>query len=80
MRQIQVLRLKGTLIRSDEENLKGRLEEIKQDLVRPNLKLVMLKTQHGVTKTQWSSKESSITHKFNAVDEGQLENIIKVSK
>ncbi|CAG8583259.1 1632_t:CDS:2 [Diversispora eburnea] len=78
MRQIQVLRLKGTLIRSDEEDLKGRLEEIKQHLERPNLKLAMLKTQYGVTKTQWSSRESLITHKFNAVDGNQLENIIKV--
>ncbi|CAG8530830.1 13353_t:CDS:10 [Acaulospora morrowiae] len=78
MRQIQVLRLKGTLIRADEETLKGRLEDIKQRTQRPLRKLETLKTQYNVTKVQWGSRESPVIHKFNAVDENQLENITKV--
>ncbi|CAG8721584.1 4515_t:CDS:2, partial [Racocetra fulgida] len=78
MRRIQVLRLSGTLIRSDEEALKGRLEDIKQQLQRSSRKLETLKTQYNVTKLQWGVREPPVTHKFNAVNDNQLENIIKV--
>ncbi|CAG8704553.1 2651_t:CDS:2 [Gigaspora margarita] len=78
MRRIQVLRLSGTLIRSDEEALKGRLEDIKQQLQRSSRKLETLKTQYNVTKLQWGVRESPVTHKFNAVNDNQLDNIIKV--
>ncbi|CAG8556762.1 5677_t:CDS:2 [Cetraspora pellucida] len=78
MRRIQVLRLSGTLIRSDEEVLKGRLEDIKQQLQRSSRKLETLKTQYNVTKLQWGVREPPVTHKFNAVNDNQLENIIKV--
>ncbi|CAG8810076.1 20283_t:CDS:2, partial [Gigaspora rosea] len=78
MRRIQVLRLSGTLIRSDEEVLKGRLEDIKQQLQRSSRKLETLKTQYNVTKLHWGVRESPVTHKFNAVNDNQLDNIIKV--
>ena len=79
MKRIQVVRLRGTLIRSGEEQLKGRLEEIKQNLLRPMVKLDHIKTQYSILKLHWDNREPSIAHKYNTVDENQLENIVKVS-
>ena len=79
MKRIQVVRLRGTLIRSGEEQLKGRLEEIKQNLLRPMVKLDNIKTQYSILKLHWDNREPSVAHKYNTVDTNQLENIVKVS-
>ena len=79
MKRIQVVRLRGTLIRSGEEQLKGRLEEIKQNLLRPMVKLDHIKTQYSILKLHWDNREPSVAHKYNTVDANQLENIVKVS-
>ena len=79
MKRIQVVRLRGTLIRSSEEQLKGRLEEIKQNLLRPMVKLDNIKTQYSILKLHWDNREPSVAHKYNAVNPNQLENIVKVS-
>ena|SRR5205823_3580550 len=79
MKRIQVVRLKGTMIRSSEEQLKGRLEEIKQNLLRPMVKLDHIKTQYSILKLHWDNREPSVAHKYNTVDANQLENIVKVS-
>jgi len=78
MKRIQVVRLRGTLIRSGEEQLKGRLEEIKQNLLRPMVKLDHIKTQYSILKLHWDNREPSVAHKYNTVDTNQLENIVKV--
>ncbi|PKY21914.1 hypothetical protein RhiirB3_419368 [Rhizophagus irregularis] len=78
MKRIQVVRLRGTMTRSGEEQLKGRLEEIKQNLLRPMVRLDHIKTQYSILKIHWDNREPSVAHKYNTVDANQLDNIVKV--
>lgn len=79
MKRIQVVRLRGTMTRSGEEQLKGRLEEIKQNLLRPMVRLDHIKTQYSILKIHWDNREPSVAHKYNTVDANQLDNIVKAS-
>nr|CAG8448991.1 8947_t:CDS:2 [Entrophospora candida] len=78
MNCIQILRNKGNMITANEELLRNRLETIKEHYTRLSNQLDIIKANNSLRKPLWNTNEPTLVHKFNTVDENQMESIIKV--